>query len=196
MFWALVAIMNVFVLNSGRCGSTTFIRACSHISNYSSAHESRIHLLGDARLAYPPAHIEADNRLSWLLGRLDDAFGDEAFYVHLRRDEDAAASSFVKRADFGIMQAYREGVLLGGQPTQSAMDIARDYLQTVERNITCFLANKTRKMTLQLEQAKQQFPEFWQRIAAEGDLSAALTEWEVAYNASTAQPRSQSAGNR
>ena len=182
--------MNVFILNSGRCGSTTFIRACSHITNYSAAHESRIHLLGDARLAYPPAHIEADNRLSWLLGRLDDAYGDDAFYVHLRRDVDATAASFVRRADFGIMHAYREGILLGGQPGQSAMEIALDYLQTVERNIAGFLANKTRKMTMQLEQAKQLFPEFWQRIAAEGDLFAALTEWDVAYNASTAQPRS------
>jgi len=176
--------MNVFVLNSGRCGSTTFIRACSHISNYTSAHESRIHLLGDARLAYPPAHIEADNRLSWLLGRLDDAYGDDAFYVHLQRDIDATAASFVKRADFGIMQAYREGILLGGQPGQSAMEIALDYLQTVERNIACFLANKTRKMTLQLEHAKQQFPELWQQIGADGNLDAALAEWDVAYNAS------------
>lgn len=176
--------MNVFVLNSGRCGSTTFIRACSQMSNYTSAHESRIHLLGDARLSYPAAHIEADNRLSWLLGRLEDAYGDNAFYVHLQRDVEATAASFVRRADFGIMQAYREGILLGGQPEQSAMEIALDYLQTVERNIACFLANKSRKMTMQLNQTRQQFPAFWQRIGAEGNLDAALAEWAVAYNAS------------
>jgi hypothetical protein len=176
--------MNVFILNSGRCGSTTFIRACSHITNYSSAHESRLHLTGDARLAYPDAHIEADNRLSWYLGRLDDAFGDKAFYVHLKRDTADTASSFARRADFGIMQAYREGILLGGEPGQGAMDIALDYLDTVERNIAHFLADKTRKMTVELEQAKPQFPEFWQRIGAEGDLDAALREWDVAYNAS------------
>jgi hypothetical protein len=176
--------MNVFVLNSGRCGSTTFIRACAHISNYTSAHESRIHRIGAARLGYPENHIEADNRLSWLLGRLEDAFGNEAFYVHLRRDADATASSFVKRADFGIMQAYREGVLLGGLPGQTAMEIALDYLKTVERNIAIFLSDKTRKMTMELEHAKQQFPEFWQRIGAEGKLDAALAEWDVVYNAS------------
>lgn len=56
--------MNVFVLNSGRCGSTTFIAACRHITNYSSGHESRATLIGEERLAYPTQHIEADNRLS------------------------------------------------------------------------------------------------------------------------------------
>ena len=33
--------MNVFILNTGRCGSRTFARACAHITNYTSAHESR-----------------------------------------------------------------------------------------------------------------------------------------------------------
>ncbi|MEJ1383421.1 MAG: hypothetical protein RPV21_03475, partial [Candidatus Sedimenticola sp. (ex Thyasira tokunagai)] len=67
--------MNIFILNTGRCGSTTFIEACRHITNYSAAHESRIQLIGDRRLAYPQNHIEADNRLSWLLGRLEHTYG-------------------------------------------------------------------------------------------------------------------------
>ena len=67
--------MNVFILNSGRCGSTTWIRACTHIDNFSAGHETRSHLSGDARLDYPDRHIEADNRLSWLLGRLDRQYG-------------------------------------------------------------------------------------------------------------------------
>jgi hypothetical protein len=34
--------MRVFVLNTGRCGSLTFTRACqASISNYTAAHESR-----------------------------------------------------------------------------------------------------------------------------------------------------------
>ena len=86
--------MNVFVLSTGRCGSTTFIKACSHITNYSSAHESLSTRTGKQRLNYPENHIEADNRLSWLLGRLDNTYGDDAFYVHLNRNiEDTIASS-------------------------------------------------------------------------------------------------------
>jgi len=78
--------LNVFVLCAGRCGSVTFIEVAKHVCNYIAGHETRTALNGHARFAYPVGHIEADNRLSWLLGRLDDRYGDEAFYVHLQRD--------------------------------------------------------------------------------------------------------------
>lgn len=63
--------MNVFVLNTGRCGSMTFTKACSHIANYTSAHESRCGYLGKSRFDYPENDVEVDNRLSWVAG----AFG-------------------------------------------------------------------------------------------------------------------------
>jgi hypothetical protein len=177
--------MNVFILNSGRCGSTTFIQACRHISNYSAGHESRIHKIGNERLAYPDNHIEADNRLSWLLGRLNQRYGDRAFYVHLTRGRQATAASFARRSDFGIMQAYREGYLLGGETGQTAHDLALDYLDTVETNIALFLRDKTRQMAFRLENAQADFQTFWQQIGAEGDLGRALAEWDTRHNAST-----------
>ena len=178
--------MNIFVLNSGRCGSTTFIQACRHITNYTSGHESRCARLGRDRLAYPDDHIEADNRLAWLLGRLERAYGDDAFYVHLRRDADATARSFARRQDFGIMKAYREGVLLGLHRESPRLEVARDYLETVETNIGLFLRDKTHRMDFQLEKAAKDFPTFWNKIGAEGNLDAALREFETAYNASPA----------
>ena len=179
--------MNVFILNSGRCGSSTFIRACRHITNYTSGHESRLTMTGDERLAYPPNHIEADNRLSWLLGRLERRFGKDAFYVHLIRDRQATVESFSRRAHFGIMLAYREGLLLGGQG-QTDQEIARDYLKTVEANITLFLKDKSHKMVFRLEQAREDFPLFWEHIEAQGDLPDALSEWDIRYNASSKMP--------
>lgn len=176
--------MNVFVLNTGRCGSTTFIAACRHITNYSSAHESRCGLLGTARLAYPDQHIEADNRLSWLLGRLERAYGDRALYVHLRRNDLATARSFTRRTGFGIMRAYREAILMGCPPATDALSLALDYCATVNANIEIFLADKTHKMVFNLEQAKDDFITFWDQAGARGDLPAALAEWDVAYNAS------------
>ena len=176
--------MNVFVLNSGRCGSTTFIRACAHVRNYSAGHETRLRLIGPQRLAYPQWHIEADNRLSWYLGRLDRIDGDRAFYVHLQRDPESTAASFARRMDFGIMQAYRDGILLGGSDGQGDLDLTRDYLDTVRANIELFLRDKSRRLDFRLETAKTDFAEFWQCIGAEGDLEAALAEWDVSYNAS------------
>ena len=176
--------MNIFILNSGRCGSTTFIRACSHIRNFTALHESRSGLIGPERLNYPANHIEADNRLSWFLGRLERQYGDDAWYVQLNRDRSATAESFARRSEFGIMQAYRDGVLLGLQGTPTAHEVALDYLDTVEANITHFLRDKSHQMHFRLEQAQEDFPRFWAWIGAEGDLQAALAEWQTRHNAS------------
>jgi hypothetical protein len=141
--------------------------------------------IGTQRLAYPPNHIEADNRLSWILGRLDREFNDGAFYVHLARNQQQTSASFAGRQNFGIMQAYKEGILLGGEEGQSTLDIAADYIDTVESNITMFLKDKNNKMEFCLESAKADFSTFWKRIGADGNLEEALKEWDISYNAST-----------
>jgi len=177
--------MNVFVLNTGRCASTTWIKACQHINNFSAGHETRAHLVGVERLAYAKQHIEADNRLSWVLGRLNETFGDRAFYVHLGRERAATVRSFEKRSEFGIMKAYREGVLLDLQKDTSVAAIAADYIETVESNIRFFLQDKPLQMKAQLATIKEDFEQFWQQIGAEGDLNVALAEFDVRYNQST-----------
>ncbi len=176
--------MNIFILNTGRCGSTTFIKACQHISNYSAGHESRGTEIGTSRLVYPDNHIEADNRLSWFLGRVDKQYSDNAFYVHLTRDKNKTAASFIKRADYGIIQAYQQGILQDSGRLLNINDVALDYIDTVTENIKHFLQNKTHKMNFRLENSSEDFKRFWVAINAEGDLSKAQQEWKIAYNAS------------
>lgn len=181
--------MNIFVLNTGRCGSTTFIEACKHITNYSCAHESRSAMLGQERLNYPENHIEADNRLSWLLGRLDKQYGDSAFYVHLKRNEYDTARSFTKRFSGGIIKAYRgDGILMGLPEDTDPLSVSLDYCNTVNSNIDFFLKDKSKQITITIENIEQGFSEFWSRINAEGDISAALKELNTKHNA-TKQPR-------
>ncbi|MGH6950557.1 MAG: hypothetical protein ACREH4_06775 [Vitreimonas sp.] len=185
--------MNVFVLCTGRCGSLTFSKACAHITNYTSGHETRISHIGEERLAYADRHIEIDNRLSWVLGRLDRVYGDSAAYVHLTRDRAAVAKSLRKRSTFGIMKAYKQGVLmkayqrgalLDPKTRSSDLEIAHDYIETVESNIALFLANKSKVTPVRLETAQEDFPAFWRNIGAEGDMEAAVREWGARYNAS------------
>jgi hypothetical protein len=176
--------MNVFILNSGRCGSTTFIKACQHITNYTSAHESLLSNTGKLRFNYPENHIEADNRLSWLLGRLDNTYGDNAFYVHLKRNPEDTANSFARRIDFGILKAYEQGVLMHDSHKLPAYDIATDYIETVNSNIELFLKDKSHKMTLSLETISTDFTGFWEKISAQGNIDDALNEWRINYNAS------------
>ncbi len=176
--------MNVFILNTGRCGSSTFIKACQHITNYSSAHESLSTETGSLRFNYPPDHIEADNRLSWLLGRLDKVYGNSAFYVHLKRKPEDTIASFSRRIDYGILKAFEQGILMHEQHFIPASNIAADYIETVEANIELFLKDKTNKLDVSLETVKADFTKFWEKINAQGHLSEALKEWGIHYNAS------------
>jgi len=176
--------VNVFVLCTGRCGSTTFARAASHIRNYTADHEARVQRLGDERLSYPPNHIEVDNRLGWMLGRLEESFGKDAFYVHLRRDPHAVARSFDQRwgIRFGIISAYRNGILSGASGAEP-YDVCVDLVQTIDANISAFLADKPNKMDFHLDSAERDWAAFWEAIGATGNLQASLAEWRVPHNA-------------
>jgi hypothetical protein len=160
----------------------TFIRACEHITNYSAAHESRRHLVGEERLAYPANHIEADNRLAWFTGRLDRVYGDEPTYVYLRRDMDKVVASYIERFDLGILRAYRRQILWKVPHDSDPETIARDYVETMSANIELFLRDKSKVMDFQLENAKAEFPAFWERIGAQGDLEAALAVFDTRHN--------------
>lgn len=175
--------MNVFVLCTGRCGSTTFTRACSHITNYTAAHESRVHQLGMDRVNYPKSHIEADHYLAWFLGKLDKQYGDEAKYVHLKRDSKVVAQSYVKKIDWigSLAAAYKYGIMKN--IPLSFEEVCRDQVETVNSNIQHFLKDKTHVMEFQLENAHEDWPRFWNWIGAEGNYEASLKEWEVRHNA-------------
>ncbi len=173
---------NVFVLCTGRCGSTTFSQACQHIQNYTASHESNISLMGDQRLQYSQNHIEVDNRLSWFLGSLEKKYGDSAFYVHLKRDIMLTAKSYAKRLDSPIIKGYSESIILPKTFKYERIDVCIDYCKTVNENIELFLKNKSHQMEFNLENAQEDFGRFWVRIRATGNYSMALKEWNTKYN--------------
>lgn len=179
--------MNIFVLCTGRCGSVTFAKACSHLTNYSSGHESRCRVIGDGRLQYPQNHIEVDNRLAWFLGSLDKRYGVAAFYVHLLRDREAVAQSYAKRWPLlhSVVRAFGHGIVpCNGRPESDPVEISRFMVSEVNANIEAFLKDKPHQMTIRLETVRNQFPEFLRRINATGDLEQALTTWNTVHNAS------------
>jgi len=176
--------MNIFILSTGRCGSVTFVEACKFIENFSSAHESKVDRFGDARLAFSDNHIESDNRLSWFLGRLDKQYGNDAFYVHLTRNNESTAKSYSKRMSSGLlMKAYMYGIYMGLNDEQDPYDLALDMCVTVNANIEFFLKDKSNKMTMSLENVSHDFPLFWQKIGAKGNLEKAMEQWQCQHNA-------------
>lgn len=173
--------MNVFVLCTGRCGSYTFHKACTHIANFTTGHELLARKLGKERFAYPDNHIEVDNRLSWMLGRLDQKFGNRAFYVHLTREPDSVIRSYEKRTD-GVIKAYRAGIMQGAEGERKLL-IAQDMVLTMDKNIKHFLkyGNKV-FMTFDIENYQQKFATFWELIGAEGDYESAKNEFRNFHN--------------
>ncbi len=185
--------MRIFVLNAGRCGSTTFYRACCHIENYSVSHTSRHTLMGDDRVDYPDHHIEIGNRLVWFLGRLDEKFGDNAFYVHLQREPAAVAKSYEGRLkrnrNSGIISAYAAQIARQKDwaTREDVYTICEDYVRTVTENVNLFLKDKTNKMEFWVEEFERDLPVFWERGAAQGDYEKALAEFKVQHNATGAE---------
>lgn len=181
--------MRVFILTTGRSGSLTIIRACEHIDNFTSSHESLTNAFGQNRFNYKDNHIEADNRLSWHLGQLNSLFGDKAFYAHLKRNREKVAQSYFKRFYYGsIMDAFCEGIRMTSPELLSKeerMKACYDYIDTVNSNIECFMSDKTKTMTINLENIDEDFKEFWERIGANGNLENALNEFRVPYNQSS-----------
>ncbi len=193
----------------------TFARACEHISNYTADHESRVSAHGAARLDYPDDHIEVDNRLAFFLGPLAERFPD-ARYVHLVRDTEATARSFLARwrvnpppprpsgrlarlrwqmqvqhPRANLMSAFAHGLLMRGKPwpTRRRIEVSRFLVETMNANIRTFLETRPH-IIVNLETVDDDFPEFWRWIGAVGDLDAALDEWTVRHNATGDRSRS------
>lgn len=122
-----------------------------------------------------------------MLGRLNRAYGTNALYVHLQRDPEAAAQSYAKRAERGIIFAYRTEILMRAPRLSKEVEMiefSRDYVETVTENIINFLSDKPHQMSFCMENAAVDFPVFWDRTGAQGDFAAALLEWSVRHNAS------------
>lgn len=182
--------MRVFVLCTGRCGSMTFAKACCHATNYRSLHEPDRHKPWSARSQPADRTIYVDNRLAWFPGRLLEWLRDDDLLVWLYRDRAAVRDSFAKRwkKSASIVRAYADALLLGAPHTAASID---DYLDAVESNARLLLRSVPVdcRFEFAVEQASEQWPEFWRRIAAVGDASAGLQEFNARHNASPGNAR-------
>src|SRR5690606_5938463 len=152
------------------------------MTNFSAGHETRTAIIGRGRLNYPANHVEVDNRLCWFLGRLEDKYGNSAFYVHLKRNPEHVLQSLNRRWHLreNIVRAYADQIHMA--TVKNPLLVCEDYMQTVNLNISAFLANKDNVMQINIEDAERDFPEFWRRIGAEGDLEKALAEFSARHN--------------
>ena len=182
---------NIFVLSAGRCGSMTFIKACDHITNYTSQHESGRNFESHQKynLIYPEHHIESDNRLAWFLGSLEKLYGNKAYYIKLTRNKDKIMNSYLKRKSLnqGILPAFAINIF-----QQKKRSISKDgyiwatkhYINTVYDNIDFYLRDKTNKIEFDIDDPIDKFHQIWIDIEAQGNLNKAMKEFSKNYNSS------------
>lgn len=171
--------MRVFVPCTGRCGSTTLAHACSHIRNFSTAHESGAYL----DWSYPDQHIEIDNRLSWFLGDLHSRYGD-ALFVRLHRDHSKVVESFARRAMYNspgmLTEAYARGIVV--PPFRDPFQLAEHLVSTIESNLELFFRIHVPVATIDIDDPIPNFRLFCTLLGAQGDLEQAEAEFQTRYN--------------
>lgn len=189
----LTAPLRVFVLSPGRSGSLAFATACAQIENFDAGHETRTGMVGPERLQYPPHHIECDNRLAWMLGRLDLTNDPKStLYVHLQRNPVKVADSYAARIGntTSIVEAYAAGVAClrphsAKRRTYTPAKIASDMVETVNANISHFLSSRPESsMIVRLDDIQHDFEVFWHRVGATGNLNLALESFDTPVNTS------------
>jgi hypothetical protein len=174
--------VRVFVLGTGRCGTVTFAKACSHFTNFTSGHETRVRKAGLVRLAYPDDHIEVDPRLVYFLPWLDWLY-PHAVYAHLYRDVSEVAQSMFNRwmQGTGRSSSLLDGLYFwrGG----CKLKVCLAHAQMIDATIRAFLSRRD-VVKILLKEPEVGFQAFMDRIGAVGDRVAALAEWKVHYNSS------------
>lgn len=159
---------NVFVINTGRCGSVSFSEACKIVRNYSTTHESLWGKKLPERIEYPSNHIEIDNRLSFYMGELHKKYGDDALYVHLYRDNLQTARSYFNRITDQNSIAFSWSKSINRSKVPSLQDCL-DMVVSQNQNIDFFCSNVKNSMSIDIELIEEEFPKFLNIIGADFD---------------------------
>lgn len=170
--------MRIFVIGTGRCGTVTFSKACEHITNYTSGHETTTHGKEGNGFNFPDNHIEIDPRLSQFMPILIDKYPD-ALFIHLRRNKKDCVNSLSKRQSLALYNQFH----LGSGITDYNKTASIYYDNTVSL-VNHLLGRTKHRMIIELESVELGFKRFWQQIKAKGNLGKSLKELKIRYNAS------------
>lgn len=189
---AEIIAMRIFVVGTGRCGTSTFYHAACHATNYTVGHESRAGTIND--YLYPDHRIEVSSHLAFAvpvlrathsIARIGASGGCR--FVHLIRELASCVSSMA-----AVREAIRSlafGIAEGNVNTQSGKDFRRWaawLYDLVNANIAATAADAFR---LELERAEERWLDCWEFMGCEGDFEASLAEWRWKYNPGVARGR-------
>lgn len=164
--------MNVFVVGTGRCGTTTFSEACKFATNFTVAHESNAGRPYD--FDYPPDHIEVDAPLAFWMPTLRLKYPGCKF-VHLWRQREECVRSMVKN-DPEITRWFARMLYHWPEATpEEGAAALYDVINNVATGADVF--------HLRLKYAADRWREVWDWLGLSGDFDRSREEWSVKHNA-------------
>lgn len=171
--------MNVFVMGTGRCGTTTFAKACNCFKGFTSKHESKVK---NNDLVYPNNHIESDPHLFWHLPNLVSKYPD-ALYIHIIRERDACIRSLSKRPS---LYSYAYITELSKRKKTDLNKIAERFYDFVTGCLCSFFKGNGHLdyMEIDLPPTKDQWREFHEKIGSPNGYKESLKHWNRRYNRS------------
>ncbi len=175
--------MRVFVVGTGRCGSVTFYQACSHMTNFSSGHET-LATQKIGCLNYPDDHIECSPPLLLSAPALIKAYPD-AKWIHLVRERESCIKSLEGQVAESLKRFAGQWWLRQKPEPKSAAPVFYD---------TCIglaeaLLPRDRMLVVQMESAYQSWEEVWAFLGAQGNFEASRNEWLKKYNSGKSRGR-------
>jgi hypothetical protein len=166
--------MRVFVVGTGRCGTTTFYQACRHITNYTVGHESEGFRI--PKYEFDDKHIEVSHLNSIALPLLVKKYPDSMF-IHLIRDRQATIQSWVNgHPDLHEELNCWSRLWYMERNLDAAQIAAARYDRVFE------LCERMTTWSFKLDRATMWWGVFWRYIKAEGSYDEALKEFSRAYN--------------
>lgn len=172
-----MSVKNVFVVGTGRCGTTTFAAACRYATNKTVSREGQAG--GVYQLdKYPDSHIEVDAPLAFWMPRLRLLYPGCRF-VHLVRyaDRDGCLASMVTH-DPDICRFF--GQMVYHFADCEPMDGAAALYEIVNDMI-----GGPDVLRVRLREVKERWGQVWEWMECEGNFEQSREEWNVRHNSSS-----------
>lgn len=188
---------NVFIISPGRTATSAMSKALSHVSGFTSLHESRVSFLQDERINYPNFHIELDNRLSFYMPQLTKKYSKkESLLVIINRDRKSIAESYNKRwRKINIMKAFSQGIHMRNLNSNN-IDVCLAYVNYVYETLDYFKNDWDNVLEVDFSNLNAAITQILKRINKIEDLDNVLNEMKNKSNLNSITLKSKLADAR
>lgn len=179
--------MRIFVVGTGRCGTSTFYHACRHATNYTVGHESRAGRIND--YCYHDNYIEVSSHLAFAVPLLMER-NQGCRFVHIIRSKAACVASMAETRE--AIKAFAFGISEGNPRHGSEyLEWAAWLYDLINANITATVQTAWNAFLFHMDYADREWEECWRFMGCEGDFEASLAEWRWKYNAGEKRGRDE-----